>query len=122
MLFSLDCEIHKLLQCVNKYPTIQYFPKKRRLCLVRLPFWAPITIGGSGLIMIFSLFIFVIRPHLASPPFLLSKREKAVLQIFNNLHNNHINIISLLIIFGVTNCYQYLRKAGLCVVPLLRRG
>jgi hypothetical protein len=35
----------------------------------------------------------------ASPPFLLSKREEAVLHIFNDLHNYHITCTSLLDIF-----------------------
>jgi hypothetical protein len=36
----------------------------------------------------------------ASPSFSLSKREGAALHLFNDHHNYHISIISLLITFG----------------------
>lgn len=51
----------------------------------------------------------------ASPPFLLSKREEAVLYIFNQLHNYHISFSSLLTIFEDSDRIQGFRKAR--VVP-----
>ena len=53
------------------------------------------------------------RPHPSSPSPSFDKlwREGAVLHLFNELHNYHINFSSLLITFEVSDKYQPLRKA-----------
>ena len=50
--------------------------------------------------------------------------RRTVLQIFNHLYNYHIIFVSLFDIFGVTNRYQYFRKARAvrCSSPLERLG
>ena len=71
--------------------------------------------------MVFTLLVFIIP---ASLPFLLSKREEAVLYLFTDPHNYHIDIISLFNIFEESDYYQNLRKARavLCSSPLERLG
>ena len=60
---------------------------------------------------------FIAKPNFitnisASPPFLLSKREEAVLQSKSKLYNYHICFGSLLITFEKSEYYQSIRKAG----------
>jgi hypothetical protein len=54
---------------------------------------------------------FLIQFISASPSFSLSEREGAALHYKSKLHIYHISIISLLIIFGITDYYQHFRKA-----------
>ena len=61
-------------------------------------------------------FIFCFWPH---PPLPSPEGDGAVLHIFNHLYNYHISYSSLLSTFEDPDLLRSLRKAGLCVVPLL---
>ena len=79
-------------------------PKERERCFITIPCFITTTS--------------------ASPPFLLSKREEAVLQIFNELLNYHIIFITLINTFENSDTCWSLRKAWAvrCSSPSERLG
>ena len=76
-------------------------------------------------VALFSCISLLSRPHPLIPAYRqagFSKRRRTVLHIFNDLHNYHIIFITLLNIFGDSDCYQNFREARAVYCSFPSRG